>query len=93
MALLAFLLYRGPLLTLYRTALHNETYTHILLVPLVSIFFFWTERNRIFRGDYGSSMVAKIAGFVMAVAATAAFTLSGSLAGRLTENEIGRAHV
>ena len=88
MALLAILLYRGPLLTLYRTALHNETYTHILLVPLVSVFFFWTERNRIFRGGYGSSMAAKVAGFIMAVAATAAFTLSGSMAGRLTENDL-----
>ena len=88
MALLAMLLYRGPLLILYRTALHNETYTHILLIPFVSLFFFWTERNRIFRGGNDVPMGEKIAGVIVALAGAGLGALSAPLARSLTENDL-----
>jgi exosortase len=47
--LLSLLAFRQPLSSLARLALHDELATHILLIPLISAFFIYLERKRIFQ--------------------------------------------
>ncbi len=42
------LLYWGPLVKLSRLSMHNELYSHFLLIPFVSLFFLYVQHTRCF---------------------------------------------
>jgi exosortase len=54
MALLGFLVFAAPVGELARLALHNETYSHILLTPLISLALLVMGRKSIFSAVQGS---------------------------------------
>jgi exosortase len=43
--------FQAPLRSLMQMALDSDTYSHILIVPIISIFLLWMERERIFRNE------------------------------------------
>jgi exosortase len=45
---IGLVLFNLPLRQLFSLSTHNELYSHIPLIPLVSVYFFFTERRRIF---------------------------------------------
>ena len=45
---LAFLMAYGPIKALYNSSINSEYYSHIVLIPLVSIYFLYQERRDIF---------------------------------------------
>jgi exosortase len=46
--ILAFLMAYGPIKALYNSSINSEYYSHIVLIPLVSIYFLYQERRDIF---------------------------------------------
>lgn len=54
MVLLGLLIFAAPVGELAREALHNETYSHILLIPLISLALFAMRRKSIFGAVRGS---------------------------------------
>ena len=46
--ILAFLMAYGPIKALYNSSTNSEYYSHIVLIPLVSIYFLYQERRDIF---------------------------------------------
>jgi exosortase len=54
MVLLGFLIFAAPVGELAKEALHNETYSHILLIPLISLALFAMRRKSIFGAVRGS---------------------------------------
>jgi hypothetical protein len=45
---LAFLMAYAPIKALYNSSINSEYYSHIVLIPLVSIYFLYQERKFIF---------------------------------------------
>ena len=43
--------FQAPLRSLMQMALDSDTYSHILIVPIISIFLLWMERERIFQNE------------------------------------------
>jgi exosortase len=48
------LLYAGPLAGLFRAAYQDDTFSYIVFIPLVSLYFLYEDRKRIFGADAGS---------------------------------------
>lgn len=46
--LAGIVIYSRPLLQLVKLSFDNELYSHFLLIPVVSLYFFWRYRNRTF---------------------------------------------
>jgi exosortase len=47
-------LYAKPLSALLALCLHADSYSHILLIPFITLYLIFSERNRIFQGTYSS---------------------------------------
>ena len=43
--LFGLLIFSKPIWQLAQLSLHNELYSHFMLIPMVSLFFLWTERR------------------------------------------------
>lgn len=63
----------GPLMTLGRYALKQELHSHILLIPLISLYLASLKRDALFRERHGSAAGAAVGALIFAAAAAAAF--------------------
>ena len=73
--LVGAVIFSPPILALSNLSLKNETYSHISLIPAVSLFFIWIKRKKIFSDTAGKPLVrlAVCAGGVAAYVLSAAF--------------------
>ena len=53
-------LFLNPLRELFRLSLSSDTYSHILLVPFISFFLIYTERESVFQKTGGTSRITAI---------------------------------
>jgi exosortase len=67
LVMLSVIAFRKPLSALVMLSLHNESSSHIVLIPLVSIYLLYTERSRVF-GVVRASVVSGIAMILTAIA-------------------------
>ncbi len=56
----------GPLRKIFSIALNNETYSHILAVPFISAYFFYTDRKTIFT-EWQITKVRYFSGFTIII--------------------------
>jgi len=63
-------LFWKPLTALVSLCLHGDSYSHILLIPFITLYIFWTERSAIFR-EVRSSAVSWVSGLTLIVAGIA----------------------
>ena len=79
------IIFSSPLLQLVKLSFGNELYSHFLLIPLVSIYFLWTGRKRIFGNTAYSVyigvaiLLSGVAGYVIGVANANAIDLNDYL--------------
>lgn len=96
--MVALLMFFGPLKELTKFSIHSHFYSHIWLVPLVSLFFFFTDRKRIFSdvspspnpSHKGRGMLYDYdwkAGMPVILAGVALFLIGGNVQGRLSQND------
>jgi exosortase len=75
------LLYFHPLVALVRLCLSGDSYSHILLIPFITIYLIWMERHRIFQ-EFGPSLAIGLAilgaGFAETLAANPKFYSKGA---------------
>ena len=82
-AVVAFFMFYKPLGELTRFSIHSMFYSHIWLVPLVSIFFLFTERKKIFQNvDYSYR-----GGLPLVITGIMVYILSRNLQGELNLND------
>jgi exosortase len=80
---LSILMFYHPMKMLIESSLDNEMYSHIILVPLVSIYLIWIERREIFRGS-GASVFP---GSVLIFAGIAFYFVGGRFGTELVQND------
>jgi exosortase len=80
---LSIMLFYGPMRLLVKSSLHNELYSHIILVPLVSIYLIYTGRREIFQNN-GISIIP---GSILIVAGVALYFVGKGHGSELDQND------
>jgi exosortase len=80
---LSILLFYSPLKLLMKSSLENELYSHIVLIPLVSIYLVYTERGKVFR----ESAASVFPGSILIVTGTVIFFFGKELVAVLDTND------
>ena len=70
--LIGAVIFTSPILALANLSLKNETYSHISLIPAVSLFFIWIQRKSIFADTVGKPL----AGLAVCASGLAAYALA-----------------
>lgn len=69
-AVLTVLLFYGPLKELFRLSIHENLYSHIILVPLVSAYLLYAKRKAIFAGhqySFNTGILVLTVGIILSV--------------------------
>lgn len=64
---LSVLLFWQPLVGLLNLAVHDENSSHVLVIPLISVFLLWLQRKRLFRSTHYSPRIGVSLLFVAVV--------------------------
>jgi exosortase len=80
---LSIVLFYGPMRLLVKSSLDNELYSHIILIPLVSIYLIYTRRREIFQ-ENGNSVFP---GATLVVAGIALYQVGKSFGTELDQND------
>src|SRR3990172_5850684 len=80
---LSMALFYAPMSMLVRSSLDNELYSHIILIPLVSVYLIYTRRNEIFQVN-GTSVIH---GGVLILAGVALFLFGRIIGTDLEPND------
>jgi exosortase len=80
---LSIMLFYAPMKLLVKSSLTNELYSHIILIPLVSIYLMYNRRSEIFR-ESGTSVIH---GGALIVAGVALLLFGGRYVSGLDQND------
>jgi exosortase len=86
---LAFLVVFFPLRELYSSASNREYYSHIMLIPFVSLYFLYPERHRLFTvpGKNGLPVTGRAIGIVIIVAGALIYGVGQAFRVGLSQND------
>ena len=96
--IVALFMFFGPLKDLTNFSIHSQFYSHIWLIPFVSLYFFFTERKRIFSdvtpspgpSRMGRGVLADYsweAGVPVIIAGAVLFLIGRNVQGQLNQND------